>query len=164
MRRIPILFLIILATAPLMAEGAGGAEFTQPLPSKGEAALPAYGGGGFGYGVLEDGTVIRGFGMGVHKPGYNAGYGGTMQGWQHRWGPLVGLVTTKFGFGGVISEPLTGFSLLGAAEAQLGLLVLPWFEVGFKAGVMGTATFADDQETHLAWSPVVGLRFAWGAF
>jgi hypothetical protein len=163
-----LLFLILLAalTVPLVAEGAGGVEYTQTLatPNGSDPAWSGYAVGGYGYGVLADGSVIGGFGMGSHGASYNAGYGGTMQGWQHRWGPLLGLFTTKIGFGGVSSPAATGFSMLGAAEVQLGVLVLPWFEIGFKTGAMGTVTFAPEQTLRFGWSPVVGARLAWGAF
>lgn len=161
-------FLLLLATIPgwtSFAEGAGGLEITQSFAAGDATSAERWTGiGGFGYGVLRDGSVIGGFGMGAHSPSLSAGYGGTLQGWQHRWGPLVGLATTKIGFGGVATPNYSGFSMLGAAEAQLGILVLPWFDVGFKAGVAGTVTFVPDQSLKLAWSPVVGVRLAWGAF
>lgn len=191
------ILLLTLAALPLAAEGAGGVEFTQvvgrdlwSLP--GSARLPAGTGqisavGGFGYGVDDDGMITGGFGMGISsrnllltdsplgRPvnGFHAGYGGVMSGWQKRWGPLVGLVTTRIGFGGAdwasdASGPweghTAGFSLLGMADAQLGVLVFPWFNLGLKAGVAGTVTLVPGEPFLLAWAPTLGLRLSWGAF
>lgn len=189
--------LLCLLSFPLAAEGAGGVEFTQvvgrdlwALP--GRNALPSQTGqisgvGGFGYGVLGDGSVIGGFGMGVSSrnldlaespigtpvQGFHAGYGGVIQGWQHRWGPLVGLVTTKIGLGGAdwsvegggtLGDHTAGFSVLGMAEAQLGVLVFPWFQLGFKAGAAGTITLVPGEPFLVAAAPVLGMRLSWGSF
>jgi len=158
--------ILCLSSLPLAAEGAGGVEFTRSVgfPGASDASLELNAVGGFGYGVLRDGTVVGGFGMGSHIKDRNAGYGGMMQGWQHRWGPIVALATTKIGFGGVTGGGTSAFSLLGAAELQMGLLVLPWFEVGVKAGAMGTVSFPLDEATAVAWSPTVGVRLSWGSF
>jgi len=158
--------LSAVAAVPLAAEGAGGVEFTRSMgfPGASDATLEMNAVGGFGYGVLGDGSVIGGFGMGSHSRDHSMGYGGTMQGWQHRWGPLVALATTKIGFGGMSGPEGSGFSLLGGAELQMGLLVLPWFNVGVKAGAMGTVTFPMESTFLVAWSPTVGIRFSWGAF
>jgi len=191
------LALFVLSALPLTAEGAGGVEFTQVVGQDlwglpGRSSLPAVTGqitgiGGFGYGVMEDGSVIGGFGMGITSHnldlaegpggtpvrGFHAGYGGMLGGWQHRWGPLVGLVTTKLGFGGadwssvegVRSEGShAGFSMLGMAEAQIGVLVFRWFNLGLKAGVAGTLTIVPGEPFLIGYAPTIGLRLSWGSF
>lgn len=202
MKRFAVLTALILSLSPLSlaAEGAGGVEFLQVVgqdlwPFPGKAGLPATTGtissvGGLGYGVDEDGSVMGGFGMGINSDNlylansptgqpiraFRAGYGGTVQGWQHRWGPLVGLFTTRVGFGGAdyseteglkdfsLSTHVAGFSLLGTAGAQLGLTVLPWFVIGVEAGVAGTVTFAPGHPFLLGYAPTIGVRLLWGAF
>jgi len=184
-----VAILSLTATLPLAAEGAGGLEFTQvvgrdlwPLP--GASSLPDRTGrvttaGAFGYGVDPDGAVTGGFGLGVSSSGldlpssptgqeatsFRAGYGGVLHGWAHRWGPLTGLVISKVGFGGATwSGGISGFSLLGTAEAQIGYLVLPWFNLGLSAGVAGTVTFAPGQPFIVAFAPTTGLTLSWGSF
>ena len=159
----PTLFLAL--TLPLAAEGAGGVEFTQTLdfPGTHDAVFPLRSAGGFGYGVLRDGTVVGGWGMGGASGERKAGFGGTMEGWQHRFGPLVALLTTKVGFGGVTGPNESAFALMGAAEVQVGVLVLPWFNVGLKAGAEATAGFYPSG-TEVGWTPLVGLRLSWGAY
>jgi len=185
--------LFLLAGLPLTAEGAGGIEFNQVVgndlwPFPGGMNLPNSTGqvssfAGLGYGVDDEGNVMGGFGMLVNsknldlprspigKPlaGYYAAYGGTIQGWQHRWGPLVGLFTTRIGFGGadwdtVNNGHYSGFSLLGTAGAQLGFMIFPWFTVGIEAGGAGTITFVSGEPFLIGYAPTIGLRLLWGAF
>jgi len=190
----------LLCATPLTAEGAGGIEFMQPIgqdrwPFPGGASLlpqtgTVFTAGGLGYGVDEEGHVIGGFGLGItssqldwqNSPtgqpvrSYSAGYGGTIQGWQHRWGPLVGLFTTRVGLGGAdyssqsgwgafdLSTHVSGFSVLGTAGAQLGWQVLPWFVIGAEVGIAGTITFAVGHPFVFAYTPTIGVRLLWGAF
>lgn len=184
--------ILTLAGVPLMAEGAGGVEFLQVVgqdlwPFPGGGGLPATTGsinsaGGMGYGVSEDGNVMGGFGMGISSKGlrldqspvgeplrgFHAGYGGTIQGWQHRWGPLVGLFTTRLGFGGADyyswAGHTAGFSILGTAGGQLGLMVFPWFTLGVEAGVAGTVTFVAGEPFLVGYAPTIGMRLLWGSF
>lgn len=194
------LFLLILVHPLVSAEGAGGVEFLQVVgsdlwPFPGGANLPATTGsissiGGLGYGVRDDGTVIGGFGFGVTSQGlslpnsptghplkaFTAGYGGTVNGWQHRWGPLAGLFTTRIGFGGAdyssedglgaltFSSHTSGFSVLGTAGAQMGITVFPWFLIGVEAGVAGTVTFVAGHPFLVGYAPTIGIRLLWGSF
>lgn len=196
MKRLLILAFALTAFS-LGAEGAGGVQFTQVIgrdlwPLPGGASLPSETGqistvGGFGYGV-DDGTVMGGFGMGVtsrhldlpNGPGgdrvkaFRAGYGGLLQGWQHRWGPLVGLFTTKVGFGGAdwstvdglgsFEDHKAGFSVLGIAEAQMGVLVFPWFNLGASVGAAGTITMVPGEPFIVGYAPTLGLSFSWGSY
>lgn len=192
--------LILCLGLPLVAEGAGGIEFLQVVgkdrwPFPGGQGLPDTTGtissaGGLGYGVDSDGSVIGGFGIGISsknlslsdsptgKPlrSFSAGYGGTIQGWQHRWGPVVGLFTTRIGFGGAdyssesgfgnfrLSTHTSGFSVLGTAGAQLGIAILPWFLLGVEVGGAGTVTLVSGQPFILAYAPTIGIRMLWGSF
>lgn len=184
--------ILSLSILPVAAEGAGGVEFLQVVgsdlwPFPGRTSLPATTGmvsatGGLGYGVDDEGNVIGGFGLGVSSKNLNlaesplgrpvdkfhAGYGGTIQGWQHRWGPVVALATTRLGFGGADWESqgrhTAGFSLLGTAGLQMGVTVLPWFTLGVEAGVAGTVTFAVGEPFLLGYAPTIAVRLLWGAF
>lgn len=184
--------ILVLTGLPLAAEGAGGVEFLQVVgkdlwPFPGGASLPATSGaisatGGLGYGVDEDGNVIGGFGLGISSKDLSlaqsplgrpldrihAGYGGTIQGWQHRWGPLVGLFTSRIGFGGADwvsgGRHTAGFSVLGTAGAQMSLLVFPWFALGVEAGVAGTVTFVPGEPFLLGYAPTIGVKLLWGSF
>lgn len=178
MKRFFLITVLLLTLLPLAAtaEGAGGVEVLQLggqnfLPWAGSSFTPGTGMvttvGGLGYGVDEDGTVMGGFGLAVRSegsPSYHAGYGGTIHGWQHRWGPVVGLFTTRVGFGGSYWDQQVGLSLLGTAGAQVGLRLVPWFVIGVEAGLAGTITATADDPFRLAYAPTVGLRFLWGAF
>ena len=179
MNRLPLLFILILTllSPMVMAEGAGGIESFQVvgqdlLPGAGKLELLSSTGivstiGGLGYGVDEDGFVVGGFGMAVTSKGNPAtygGYGGTIQGWQHRWGPLVGLFTTRVGFGGIYRDHHAGLSLLGMAGAQMGVRLMPWFVLGVEGGLAGTITWTKGNSLSLAYAPTVGVRLLWGAF
>jgi len=190
-RAAALLLLGSVLSLPLFAGGAGGVEFTQAVGRDlwslpGGSGLPSSTGqitgiGGLGYGVLGDGSLIGGFGMGVTSrnldlaespvgsplKGFFAGYGGVVQGWQHRWGPLVGTLTSKIGFGGADWEGevhTAGFSMLGLAEAEVAVLMFPWCAVGVKGGAAVTATFVVGEPVILAYAPVVGFRITWGAY
>lgn len=179
MNRLPFIFALILTLTPytITAEGAGGIESLQVVgqdlwPGAGRLDLPTSTGivstiGGLGYGVDEDGTVMGGFGLAVTskgKPSTFGGYGGTIHGWQHRWGPMVGLFTTRVGFGGTYRDRQVGLSLLGTAGAQLGIRLMPWFVLGVEAGLAGTITWAAGNSLSLAYAPTVGVRLLWGSF
>ena len=183
MNRSLVLCALILALIdlPLTAEGAGGVETRQILGSDfSSAAPPLTTIGGYGYGVTEDGTMIGGWGMAVLSKsvltspkgtGYAAGYGGVLQGWQHRWGFIVGNATTRVGFGGVDEAAgpgddgsAAGFSMLEMAEAHLGILIFPWFDIGVTGGVVGTLTFTAADPFRIGYAPMVGIRIGWGAY
>ncbi|HTH13000.1 MAG TPA: hypothetical protein VMB23_01300 [Spirochaetia bacterium] len=181
MNRFAVLTFLILAFAsfPVVAEGAGGIEFRQILGNDfadvpGQVTTM----GGYGYGV-DDGSMIGGWGMAVVSrsvmqsggTGYAGGYGGVLQGWQHRWGFLVGNATVRIGFGGIDQNAgpsdngaSAGFSMLGLAEAHLGVLVFPWFEVGVTAGGVGTMSFTGTHAFEIGYGPTVGVRVGWGAY
>lgn len=184
--------LLTLLGLPAVAEGAGGVEFLQVVgsdlwPFPGRTALPSTTGavnasGGLGYGVDDEGNVIGGFGLGISSKNLNlgvsplgkpldafyAGYGGTIQGWQHRWGPVVALATTRLGFGGAdwVSQGRhsAGFSMLGTAGLQMGVTIFPWFTLGAEAGVAGTITFVAGEPFLLGYAPTIAIRLLWGSF
>lgn len=183
-----VLSLIALSALPLAAEGAGGVDFYQVVGRDlwglpGASGLPAATGqisavGGSGYGVDEEGTMVGGFGLGVTSrnlsltdsptgtpvTGFHAGYGGMMSGWQHRWGPIVGQAVTRIGFGGADWSSVAGFSMLGMADLQVGLMLFPWFNLAVSGGVAGTLTLVSGQPLIIGYAPTLGLHLHWGAY
>jgi hypothetical protein len=141
---------------------------------------------GLGYGVDENGSLTGGFGVGISSKdlsladspvggpvsGFYAGYGGMINGWQHRWGPVVATATAKIGFGGadwVVSEGWgtrhkAGFSILGAADLAMGLLVFPWFNLAVVGGGVATVTTVSGDPFVLAYAPTLGIRLTWGSY
>lgn len=196
MNRSLLVVIFVSTTLGLGAEGAGGVQFTQVIgrdlwPLPGGAGLPRHTGqisavSGYGYGV-DDEEVMGGFGIGIGSrnldvpedsggervAAFRAGYGGFVQGWQHRWGPLVGLFTTKVGFGGAdwliegpeaAREHKAGFSLLGMAEAQMGYLVVRWFNLGASVGLAGTLTMVPGEPFVVGYAPTLGISLSWGSY
>jgi hypothetical protein len=130
--------------------------------------------GGFGYGVTHDGRRIGGFGMAIYSngdPGRLAGgVGGLIMGQELRLGGLCLATNLWTGIGGL---SVNGFGmypgcLIGFAQldVEAGVAVFPWFQVSVYGGmqVMGNLAPGRPFADALYYSPVIGIRTAWGAF
>jgi hypothetical protein len=148
--------------------------FLQDYPVRNES-LGLMHTGFYGYGV--SGHEIRGgFAVGLSdfesQTGIAGGYGGVIYGARGRFGPLNLMLTSWTGFGGIrFAEALSGETasyviLSEELDLEIGLAVLPWLMPVFFAGyqVMGNLGPGRPFSDFFSYTPVVGIRFAFGHF
>ena len=161
------LFLVPASLA--VAGGAGGVGFSGQYfhPSLSNMDLGMSSITGFGYGVGPDGSRIGGFGTAFFSASSDTagGVGGMLIG--HEWGsgPVVLAFTLWGGVGGG-GWSANGYMLAyGAAQAELGIWLLPWMQltayVGYEA--MGNVVPGVPFSRALLRTPVLGMRIAWGS-
>jgi hypothetical protein len=131
--------------------------------------------GGYGYGISGH-RISGGFGLGFSdfesETGLSGGYGGVINGARAKAGPLNLMFTSWTGIGGIrFTEAATGERagyLIATEELDLeiGLAVLPWFMPVFYAGyqIMGNLAPGRPFGDFFSYTPVVGVRFAFGKF
>jgi len=131
--------------------------------------------GGYGYGVSGH-EITGGFGVGLKDcesaTGIAGGYGGVIYGMRGLLGPVNVMVVSWTGIGGIkFTDPAGGGTagyVIGTEEVDLeiGVPVLPWFMPVFYAGyqVMGNLGPGRPFEDFLSYTPVIGIRFAFGKF
>ena len=162
-----VLFALV-PTALAVAGGAGGVGFTGQYfdstlstADRGMTSLT-----GFGYGVGDSGSRVGGFGTAFFSaPGDTAGgVGGMLVGHEWRTGPLVAALTLWGGVGGGAWGGNGCMLAYGAAQAELGVWILPWMQltgfVGYEA--MSSVLPGIPFGRALLRTPVLGLRIAWG--
>jgi hypothetical protein len=176
-----LILAVILLPAAAFADGGGGFfyglqtteyPFLQGYPIRNNSLGLMYT-GGFGYG-MSGSEVTGGFGVGLsdfeHKTG--GGYGGVIHGFRGVLGPVNLLLTSWTGIGGLkYSEALSGDThsyliFTEEIDLELGLAILPWFMPMLYAGyqVMGNLYPEKPFRGFFSYTPVVGVRFAWGRF
>jgi hypothetical protein len=174
-----IITAALLAALPLASAFAGGAgglttgyQYFDPSVASGDYQERFA--GGFGYGVTRDGRRIGGFGLAFYSendPGRLAGgVGGLITGQEIRLGNVTLAANLWTGIGGLGTRVLglePGY-LIGFAELNLeaGVAIFRWFQVSAYAGmqVMGNLTPGRPFTQAVYYSPVLGLRTAWGSF
>lgn len=175
MKRTTILALAFLSVAAAagFAYGGGGAFSGASLPATDwtNTGLRIAYTGGFGYGVTDDGHRIGGFGVGVSTEDGRelGGFGGIINGQQVRIGPLTASVNTWIGVGGLSlpsGTPREFFGYFAEINGEIGLAVLPWFQVSGYVGMqaMGNLIPGDAFTGNAIYTPVSGIRLAWGSF
>jgi hypothetical protein len=162
--------LFLLAPAALVAAGgAGGVGFGGQYfdPSLSSADIGMSTMTGFGYGSGSDGSRVGGFGAAFFSAAgdVGGGVGGMIVGHEWNAGPVTVALTLWGGLGGA-SWGTHGYMLaLGAAQAELGVWVLPWMQivgyVGYEA--LGNVLPGFPFNRALLNTPVLGLRIAWGS-
>jgi hypothetical protein len=186
MKRKNLCALTLLLTLPALAavaDGGGGAfyglqtaeyPFLKGYPMVNNSRDLAYF-GGYGYGV--DGhNVTGGFGFAITDPtgetGIAGGFGGVINGVRLlRWPVNLSLLSWT-AIGGISTGIPSGDSdrgflvIMEELTLELGLPILPWFMPTFYAGyqVAGNLTPGRPFQDFLSYTPVVGLRAAWGKF
>ncbi len=169
--------LLVLAGGAVFAGGAGGLAWSDQHYVSGlsSSTLATTEIGGFGYGVSAGGTRTGGFGYAIYsEPGTDSlagGVGGVIVGQESRTGPLTFAVNLWTGAGGV-SETLAGIQsghvvLFGEANVELGIAVTPWMQLSGYAGMQGLADVHPRTGIGgqlLRYSPILGMRLAWGSF
>jgi hypothetical protein len=183
-KRILALSLILAgALAGAYADGGGGFfhglqtneyPFLRGYPIRSDSLGLMYT-GGYGYGVSGH-RITGGFGVGFSDfesdSGIAGGYGGLINGARAKTGPVNLMITSWTGIGGIrFTEAATGETagyLIATEELDLevGLALLPWFMPVFYAGyqVMGNLTPGRPFGDFFSYTPVVGIRFAFGKF
>ncbi len=177
--RIGIIAAALLAALPLasaFARGAGGVtggyQYFDPAVASGDFLERFV--GGFGYGVDRDGRRFGGFGLGFYSETdperFAGGVGGIITGQEVRLGNVTLAATLWAGVGGM-SSPAFGMEpgyMIGFAELDLeaGVAIFRWFQVSVYGGmqVMGNLTPGRPFTDALYYSPVIGIRTAWGSF
>jgi hypothetical protein len=163
-----VLLCILVPVSSACAGGAGGVGygyqyFDDRLSSSdmGMANIT-----GYGYGVLSDGSRVGGFGMSILSSlGIAAGgVGGMLVGHEWRSGPVVAALTLWGGVGGAAWAGQGYMLAYGAAEAELGLRVLPWMQIVGYAGyqAIGNVLPGIPFNRALLRTPVLGIRIGWG--
>jgi len=171
------LLLALLAASPAVAGGAGGVlQGKQRFdPQFANYDLDTQYVGGFGYGVSDHGQRTGGFGLAFFSEPdagrFSGGVGGVLTGQEFRIGPFEVAANLWTGIGAVAKESLLGqpdgwFVLFGQADVEVGLAILPWWQISSYAGVQLMANLApgDPFEGLLVYTPVIGVRMAWGGF
>lgn len=130
--------------------------------------------GGFGYGVRRHGERVGGFGLAFYSDDptieFAGGVGGLINGQQISVGPLTAAAVLWTGVGCLTSDApgLAGDWVVafGELDLEVGWAVLPWMQVTGYAGmqVMGNVTGGHPLQEFLFYTPVVGVRVAWGSF
>jgi hypothetical protein len=178
LKRILALSLILAAGLSGAYADGGGGFFTglqtseYPLPNNSLGLLYS---GAYGYAVSRH-EIRGGFGVAISDDagdtGLAGGYGGFVGGARAKAGPLNLMLTSWTGIGGIkFSEASSGETagyLIATEEVDLeiGLAVLPWLMPVFYAGyqIMGNLGPGRPFQDFFCYTPVVGVRFAFGKF
>lgn len=143
---------------------------------------------GFGYGITRGGWKIGGFGtffftlpvsvpiaaLGGTLQGAMGGFGGIISGGHARWGPGTFALNMRLGVGGIgvqyewlssgAARTITDGSvvLYAAAEAEIGLVVVPAMMISVHGGMDALVTLS--YVVVPVAVPTMGVRITWGRF
>ncbi|MFW5801562.1 MAG: hypothetical protein ACOCVC_05990 [Spirochaeta sp.] len=130
--------------------------------------------GGYGYGVDSYGQRTGGFGVIISSSESSpeelfGAFGGGITGTQMRMGPVTASLNLMMGiggFGGSMVPRGGGLSILGEANAEIGVRVLGFMQVSLFAGLQGISRVGMPQRMYdsFVYAPVVGTRLTWGSF
>jgi len=157
--------VFFLASAALCAAGgAGGVGFGYyGFDGSGRQMLSTM---GYGYSTSWDGNRVGGFGMSLlSATGEQAGgVGGLLIGHEWRDGAGVAAITFLGGAGGVGDNSGGYMILFGEADIELGLRVTRWMQVTGYVGYQAWGNLIPGPAftTLVSYTPVVGVRIAWG--
>jgi hypothetical protein len=176
MKKLLVLLIAVIPAATLFGLGGGGtfygtnSAFADEINNSGFEPMSLRMIGGYGYGVDWDGTKIGGFGMSFvdqNRDEIAGGFGGMILGSYSRLGPFSFSGNALVGVGG-LSWPAYfhgegGVAAMAQIDIELGLPVLPWFQVSGYGGVQFIMPITAGTDPILRY-PVMGLRFTWGDF
>jgi hypothetical protein len=169
----------LLALAPLaagFARGAGGFTWGQQYwnDQMSTSNLQTAATGVYGYTTNHGGQRLGGFVMGYRSamttPELNGGFIGSIVGQEAATGPFVTAATLWTGIGGLTRDPVLGtpgvLALFGEADLELGLRSIPGIMLTGYAGVQVVTCMNTVQIPFSSayFTPVLGVRLAWGAF
>jgi len=179
MRMKATIITLVMAVLPAclgFAGGAGGTFYGMPYFDQdfSNYDIPVQSVGGFGYGVNNSGLRTGGFGMGFFggsaDGGLAGGVGGFMSGQEIRFGPVtiaVNLLTGLGGLGANLADARGGYMVaFGQLDAECGFAVSPWMQISAYGGIMGMGNLLPGypMQSLLYYTPIVGVRVAWGSF
>jgi hypothetical protein len=176
--------LLVPACAAIFADGAGGmyyglqtAEypFLKDYPVRNNSMGLSYY-GGYGYGVHGN-TIIGGFGFAItdtdRETGIAGGFGGIINGVRFIDWPVTLSLISWTAIGGISTgnqESSDGeegfFALMEEITLELGIPINRWFMPSVYAGyqIAGNLAPGAPFEDFVVYSPVFGVRMAWGKF
>jgi hypothetical protein len=163
-------FLVVIPAGAAFAGGAGGVGYGAQYYDSGLAtsdmAMTFI--TGYGYGVSWDGARFGGFGSALLSAQGSAagGVGGIVTGHEWRAGPLVAAVDLWMGLGGMSFNRSGYMVAFGQADFELGVAILPWMQIVAYAGyqALGNLIPGFPFSNAVLYTPVVGMRLAWGGF
>jgi hypothetical protein len=130
--------------------------------------------GVYGYGVTRGSQRVGGFAMAIHTTSpmqaMDGGFVGAIAGQEMRAGPFTAALDLWTGFGGLAAIPALGtsgaFALFGELSLELGLTGIPGVMLTGYAGMQAIAAVQPDQALFgkVMYTPVIGMRLAWGSF
>jgi hypothetical protein len=167
--------LVVLPLAAAFARGGGGFTWGEQYFDSQLANydLQATSSGAYGYGVTHGGQRIGGFVMALRSAGSNdfsGGFVGTITGQEARLGPVLAAVELWTGFGGIAPNTTLQtsgtFALMGELDLELGLGFFRGVCLTGYAGMQAFTAFSLDEQpfSNVRYTPVFGVRVAWGSF
>jgi hypothetical protein len=168
--------LTVLPLSLACAGGAGGFTWGQQYFDSQLSNYDVQGSnsGVYGYGVTRHGQRIGGFAMAVRSsaPGtaLEGGFVGLITGQEMHAGPFIAAVTLSMGFGGLSANPAlaagSSLALFGELDLELGLGFISWMEVTGYAGMQAVTSLFGGRPpfSSVIYTPVFGVRVAWGSF
>ncbi len=169
-----LLAVLVLAVVPAALASAGGAggvafgvQYFDPGLSNADHSLTCITGFGYGTSGVPYGRRIGGFGMAIMAAdGTTAGgVGGMLLGREFHSGPIVAGLTLYCGVGGVAFHDAGYMVAFGEGEFELGV-TLPWMQVTAYAGFQAWGNLVPGLPlaNAVVYTPVLGVRLAWGSF
>jgi len=167
--------LIVLPLSLACAGGAGGLTWGQQYFDSRLSNVDSQGtfSGAYGYGVTRHGQRIGGFALAVRSlapnGALNGGFAGLITGQEMHAGPFLLAVNLWTGVGGLTPDPdlpaAGSLALFGELDLELGLGFISWMEVTGYAGMQAVTRAARGGGfTGSMYTPVLGVRVAWGSF
>jgi hypothetical protein len=168
--------LVVLPLGLAFGTGAGGLTWGEQYfdSTFSNYDLQARYSGVYGYSVTRGGQRIGGFAIGIdpndQAADVHGGFIGAITGQEMRTGAFSAALNIWTGLGGLSVNPVLrtggGFALFGEADLELGVSFMKGFQVVVYGGMQGLADVATGR---LDWSaiyytPVFGVRVAWGSF
>jgi hypothetical protein len=180
-KRVLVVMIILSAfSGTVFADGGGGFFFAQQMdsfpfleqvdiPFKNNALQIS---GGYGYGVSRNGAINGGFGYGMYNEdgSIGGGFGGVVSGHRFTAYPLTIQLLSLTGVGGIgietYFEDYGYFAVMQSFVLEIGLPLTRWFMpiVYFEYQFIGNIMPGNIFSTFTNYTPVAGMRFAWGDF
>jgi hypothetical protein len=170
---------LLLAAVPLaagFARGVGGLTWGQQYWNEQVSTndLQTSATGAYGYRTNREGQRFGGFVIGYHAsamlPELDGGFIGTIVGQEAVSGPFVTAATLWTGIGGLNRDPVLGtpdvFGFFGEADLELGVRAFAGVMLTGYAGVQVVTCMNSVQAPFSSayFTPVFGVRLAWGSF
>lgn len=168
--------LAVLPLSMACAGGAGGLTWGQQYFDSQLSNYDFQGtwSGAYGYGVTRRGQRIGGFAMAVRSSALNeafeGGFAGLITGQEMHAGPFLMAINLWTGLGGLTADPALpagrSLALFGELNLELGLGFISWMEVTGYAGMQAITRVSGGRPlfSNVMYTPVLGVRVAWGSF